>query len=90
MSPSTQIRKLQILLHDSCKSEEQVREVTRIAQEEGMQVSGKGAATLSVRMSDSDFKKLFSATAGDRPLAVPECLKPFVASISEAPNHLSF
>lgn len=83
-------RKLQILLHEHSRSAEDLREVARILQEEGLQLSGQGAASMSARMSDSDFKKLFPATDNNKPLAVPERLKPFVSSISEAPEHLSF
>ncbi len=54
-----------------------------------MTLSGEGVATLSVRMPNTEFEKLFSPSA-EGELAVPEKLKPFVASISEAPEHLSF
>lgn len=83
-------RKLQILLHDHRRSEDDLREVARILEEEGLHLSGQGAASLSARISDSDFKKLFPATGNNQSLTVPERLKPFVSSISEAPEHLSF
>ena len=85
------IRRLQLMLHDTCRNDDARLEAKRAAQEVGMQISSDGYATLSARMSDADFKALFSDSfdAGDS-LAVPERLKPFVASISEAPKHLSF
>lgn len=90
MNRPLQTRRLQLLLHDNFTNEEGVREAKRIVEEVGMKVSGQGAATLSARISDGDFKKLFAEASGDQPLAVPPRLKPFVSSISEAPAHLSF
>lgn len=85
------IRRLQLVLHDSCRTDVTRAAAKRAAQQAGMELSGEGHATLSARMSDAEFKKLFSDASGaGGALAVPEQLKPFVASISEAPEHLSF
>ncbi|MCW2240551.1 hypothetical protein [Azospirillum canadense] len=85
------IRRIQLLLHDACRTDEARAEVKRVAQDIGMNLSGEGHATLSARMPDAEFKKLFPNPSGtDNALAVPEKLKPYIASISEAPEHLSF
>lgn len=84
------IRKLQILLHASCQNPAKKEEVKRIVEKTGMTVGGEGIATLSARMSDRDFKKLFFKDDDSQSLTIPEFLKPFVSSISEAPDHLSF
>lgn len=83
-------RKLQMLLHNSCQDETGLREARRIAMELGMTISGLGAATLTARMSDAAFDKLFAAASKESQLVVPDVLKPFVHSISEAPDHLEF
>ncbi|CAN7678953.1 hypothetical protein LJR231_005452 [Phyllobacterium sp. LjRoot231] len=85
------IRRLQLMLRDTCCTDDARAEAKRAAQEAGMKVSGEGNASLSARMSDAEFRKLFPAPSGSGDtLAVPERLKPFVESISEAPEHLSF
>ena len=83
-------RKLQMLLHNSCQDETGLREARRIAMELGMTISGLGAATLSARMSDTAFDKLFASASKESQLVVPDVLQPFVHSISEAPDHLEF
>jgi hypothetical protein len=83
-------RKLQMVLHYSCQDETGLREASRVAMGLGMTISGLGAATLSARMSDTAFDKLFASASKESQLAVPEVLKPFVLSISEAPDHLAF
>lgn len=79
------------MLHDSCRSNEARAAAKRVAEEVGMTLSGEGSATLSVRISDAEFKKLFSNPSDSKDtLEVPEKLKPFVLSITEAPEHMSF
>lgn len=85
------IRRLQITLHDNCRTNEARAMAKRVAEEVGMTLSGEGSATLSVRMPDAEFKKLFSNPSDDKDtLEVPEKLKPFVSSITEAPKHIQF
>jgi hypothetical protein len=84
-----QQRRLQILLHENCRTDDLRAAAIHAAEQAGMTLSGEGVATLSVRMPNTEFEKLFSPSA-EGELAVPEKLKPFVASISEAPEHLSF
>ncbi|EUC12810.1 UNVERIFIED_ORG: hypothetical protein BDU10_4167 [Burkholderia sp. CF145] len=85
------VRRLQLLLHDPCRTDA-AREAARLAAEQlGMQISGEGYATLSARMPDDAFRQLFSCSSGPSgTLAVPGSLQPYVSSISEAPQHLSF
>jgi len=79
------------MLHGTCKTDDVRAEAKRAVVELGMNLSGEGYTSLSARISDADFKKLFSDPADvGGTLAVPERLKFFVASISEAPEHLSF
>ncbi|RVM04189.1 hypothetical protein [Sinorhizobium meliloti] len=91
MAGKRQVRRLQILLHEHCRSRESRAAAKVVVHELGMTISGEGKASLSVRMSEADFKELFSElSGGGDTLAVPDKLKPFVSSISEAPEHLSF
>ncbi|ACC72850.1 hypothetical protein PPMP20_34115 [Paraburkholderia phymatum] len=85
------VRRLQLLLRDTCSNDAAREAARRAAGQLGMQISGEGRATLSARMSDAAFRRLFphsSSMSGT--LAVPDSLEPYVASISEAPQHLSF
>lgn len=85
------IRRLQILLHEHCRTGQARAEAIRAAHEIGMTVSGEGSASLSARMPEAEFEELFSEfSGGGETLAVPDKLKPFVSSISVAPKHLSF
>lgn len=85
------IRRLQILLHEHCRTGDARAAAKRAAHDVGMAVSGEGSATLSARISETDFEELFSElSGGGETLAVPDRLKPFVSSISVAPDHLSF
>lgn len=89
MEKAHPVRRLQILLHPTCSTNAARAEAKRLLSESGMQLSGEGNTTLSARMPDDAFRKLF-APQTDGALAVPAPLQPFVASISEAPEHLSF
>ncbi len=85
------VRRLQLKLRETCCTDDAREEAKRAAQEIGMQLSGEGLATLSARIPDARFRELFSCPSGAADtLPVPERLKPFVSSISEAPEHLSF
>lgn len=84
-----QQKHLQILLHENCRTDGLRAAAIHAVKQVGMTLSGEGVATLSVRMPNTEFENLFSPSA-EGELAVPEKLKPFVASISEAPEHLSF
>lgn len=85
------VRRLQILLHETCRTADARAAAMHAIEQAGMTVSGEGAATLSVRMSNADFEKIFPARSqAQDELAVPDKLRPFVASISEAPEHISF
>ena len=85
------VRRLQLLLREPCRTDSAREAAKRAAQELGMQISGEGHATLSARMPDAAFQQLFSSPSGTGgTLAVPHSLEPFVSSISEAPEHLSF
>lgn len=84
-------RRLQILLHESCRTDDARAEAKRATEQIGMTVSGEGTATLSARISNSEFEKLFPNQSGGKvELDVPDKLKAYVASISEAPEHFSF
>ena len=89
MEKADPVRRLQILLHPTCSTDAARAEAKRLLSESGMQLSGEGDATLSARMPDDAFRKLF-ASGSDGALVVPARLQPFVAAISEAPQHLSF
>ncbi|MBN3756642.1 hypothetical protein G3N95_27150 [Paraburkholderia sp. Tr-20389] len=85
------VRRLQLLLHDPCRNDAAREAAKRAAEQLGMQISGEGHATLSARMPDAAFRALFSCSSDTGgTLAVPGSLEPYVASISEAPQHLSF
>ncbi|MBP0589671.1 hypothetical protein J8I87_08060 [Paraburkholderia sp. LEh10] len=85
------VRRLQLLLRDACRTEPARQAAKCAAEALGMQISGEGLATLSARMPDAEFRRLFSCLSGtDGTLAVPGSLYPYVSSISEAPEHLSF
>ncbi|WP_105403196.1 hypothetical protein [Neorhizobium sp. T7_12] len=84
-----QQKRLQVLLHETCRTDDARAAAIHAATQAGMTLSGEGVATLSVRMPNSEFEKLFSSSP-EGELTVPEQLKPFVESISEAPEHLSF
>ncbi|ALP64823.1 MULTISPECIES: hypothetical protein [Paraburkholderia] len=91
MNETCPVHRLQLLLRDPCRTDA-ARAAARLAAEQlGMQISGEGHATLSARMPDDAFRQLFSGSSGTSgTLAVPRSLQPYVASISEAPQHLSF
>jgi hypothetical protein len=90
MAPETRhVRRLQLLLHDTCRTSEAREAAKHAAHELGLQLSGEGAASLSARVPDAEFRKLFCGAAADA-LTVPDPLKPYVSSICEAPEHLSF
>jgi hypothetical protein len=87
------IHRLQLMLAGPCLTDnaDAREELKRAIRELGMTVSGEGAASLSARITDADFQKLFpavSCTADSLP--VPDRLKPHVSSICEAPRHISF
>ncbi|NKK49336.1 hypothetical protein E0H35_30555 [Rhizobium leguminosarum bv. viciae] len=85
------IRRLQMLLHEHCRTPEARAEAIRAVRDVGMTVTGEGSATLSARMPEAEFEELFSEfSGGGETLGVPDKLKPFVSSISVAPKHLSF
>jgi hypothetical protein len=85
------VRRLQLMLRGTCCTDNARENAKHTAQKMGMDLSGEGHATLSARMSDAEFRTRFSDTSGAvGALPVPEQLKPFVSSISEAPEHLSF
>jgi hypothetical protein len=60
----------------------------------GIELSGEGAATLSGRISDREFAKLFASGASDAgavgsdELPVPDALQGRVTAITLAPRHL--
>ena len=84
--------RLQILLSEGCRSDDDRAQVRKVLEQEGMPPSSEGLATISARVSAEAFGKLFpdagAETAGVLP--IPEPLKPFVRSISLAPGHLYF
>ncbi|MBN3761960.1 hypothetical protein [Burkholderia sp. Ac-20365] len=85
------IRRLQLLLRDPYRNDTDREAVRRAAEQLGMQISGEGHASLSARMPDDAFRQLFSSSSiASGTLAVPSSLEPYVSSISEAPQHLSF
>ncbi len=90
---TTRIHRLQLMLAGPCLADDADarEELKRAVRELGMTVSGEGAASLSARIPDTDFQKLFStASSTADSLPVPDKLKPHVSSICEAPRHISF
>ena len=88
---SCPVRRLQLLLREPCRSDAAREAAKRAAEQLGMQISGEGHASLSARMPDDAFRQLFSSSFDTNgTLAVPVSLEPYVSSISEAPQHLSF
>lgn len=87
-NPDARIRRLQLVLRESVRDPGTRTAVRQAAAELGLQLSGEGYATLSARIGEADFAALFGTADGA--LDVPDRLAPFVESISEAPEHLSF
>ena len=58
----------------------------------GIEISGEGAATLSARISEADFARLFAPAdlpaAEDAELPIPDSLRGRVTTITVAPPHL--
>lgn len=93
--------KLQFLLRSDRRNEADRAAAADAVRALGMEVTGTGAASLSARIDEDVFKRLFGqahlpASAGrgrgvsNESLPVPLQLQPFVASISVAPDHLYF
>ena len=84
-------KKLQLLLDEAWRTPAGVDGACKILDSLGVQPESRGAATISVRVNDDQFAKLFAADGSQGPgLAIPAALSKYVSSISEAPDHLHF
>lgn len=97
------MRRLQLLLSDQARTDEARASLVRELEALGCTVTGVGAASLSIRVSDEAYCRIFdgpSTAAADRPtrpaatifvapagLTIPASLQPYLASVSEAPAH---
>jgi hypothetical protein len=83
--------KLQILLFEGYRSPVARQLVKDVLRTLHMEITGEGEVTISTRISDVEFRKVFpDGVQPDGTLKIPVGLVPYVVSITEAPGHLSF
>ncbi len=80
------MRRLQLLLSEGCRSRDARTDLVQTLESLGCTVTGVGEVSLSVRVSESVFQKVFRPA----PPQVPASLEPWLASVAEAPVHQSF
>lgn len=90
--------KLQLLLTKEGARPENVQRLERELGENSLRLTGRGAATVSAIIADTDFVRVFGrdapavqagfATSFNEPnLSVPESMKDLVAEITLVPRH---
>ena len=80
------MRRLQLLLSERCRTDRTRKDLVRSLEAMGCSVTGVGEASLSVRVSEAVYARLFK----DEPAQIPSSLQPWLASVSEAPVHQSY
>ena len=80
------MRRLQLLLSERCRSDRTRKDLAQSLEAMGCTVTGIGEASLSVRVSEAVYERLFK----DEPAQIPSSLQPWLASVSEAPVHQSY
>jgi hypothetical protein len=94
--------RLQLLVRADRRLPEHMQQAVEVARRLGLAITGRGAASLSARVSHSTYQALFGSgsTAAAAvsshpsppqdivPLPVPASLSEFIDSITEAPGHL--
>lgn len=80
------MRRLQLLLSEGCRSRDARTDLVQTLESLGCTVTGVGEVSLSVRVSETVFQKVFRPA----PPQVPPSLEPWLASVAEAPVHQSF
>lgn len=80
------MRRLQLLLTEGCRTPSARTDLVQTLESLGCIVTGVGEASLSVRVSETVYLRVFKA----EPPQVPAELEPWLASVTEAPAHQSF
>lgn len=111
------MRRLQLLLSDQARTEEARASLVHALEALGCTITGVGAASVSIRVSDAVYCEVFDGPAAgtdagmpaapapapaskaasspqaafDAPagLTIPPVLRPYLASVSEAPAHVA-
>ena len=85
------MRRLQLLLSETARTDETRSTVVRELEALGCTVTGIGVASLSVRVSEAVYCRLFEAPAVDATtLKIPAPLRHYLSSVSEAPSHQAY
>ncbi len=85
------MRRLQLLLSETARTDDTRSAVVRELEALGCTVTGVGAASLSVRVSEAVYCRLFDAPARDETtLKIPVPLRHYLSSVSEAPSHQAY
>lgn len=85
------MRRLQLLLSETARTDDTRSTVVRELEALGCTVTGVGAASLSVRVSEAVYCRLFEAPARDETtLKIPVPLRHYLSSVSEAPSHQAY
>jgi len=80
--------RLQLLMRPQHRNPAGVKAASRVVATFGIETTGKGHASLSARLSEPEFHRLFGAAiAVHEPLPVPQELAEYVESITVAPRH---
>lgn len=81
--------RIQLLLRPAWRTQEGIDHVRRIARDLGLDPTGAGAATVSVRAEPDVFARVFGSADAEA-LPVPDAIGQFVESASLAPEHQYF
>lgn len=80
--------RLQLLMRPEHRKAGSVEAASKAAVALGFETTGKGRTTLSCRVSEQEFRRLFGGTvAVHEALPVPQELAEYVESITVAPRH---
>ena len=80
--------RLQLLMRPEHRNPAGVEAASKVVETLGFETTGMGRASLSARVSEQEFQRLFGATvAVHEPLSVPQELAEYVESITVAPRH---